>query len=802
MRAPAQWGADASRGSLVTIDSQRLGALSALPALVLCFPATAWSQETESTEEVIVTARRRDENLSRVPIAMTAMSADQIAERSIRTDSDLQLAAPGLTIRQTQGNNSLTYSIRGQSADTFSGSPSAVIAYLNEVPLTIGSASSFYDLESVQVLKGPQGTLFGRNTTGGAVLYTSAKPVDVTDAFVRTRIGNLGLGEVEGMLNIPLLVDKILLRGAVDIIERDGYIENLFDGADLGEIRRKSGRLSLQANLTEAISNLTVFQYSRIDGTNTGASYTYSVYPCGNRNNGFALTCGAAALFGPGLDSLFGPGAWAAYLAAHPQAYAAGLAAYVEEQRRLGPYKSRHPGGANHDGRDWLASNTTTIELAENVRIKNILGASRSRTDSEQPQLGAPFATILTANLTTGESGNELDVESISDELQLQGTAGKLTYIAGLYLQRLRSDTLWPQTYFDLRPVLAPSTVTNAFRIRNKTDALYAQGTYDLGELTGVHDLRLTAGLRYTWERVSIEQLPQATYTFGAPDQSKTFHDPSWELGLEYLAAPSVFAYLKTRGSFRSGGFNGAAPPVNVDATGGGNLFDSEHTQDVELGLKYHGAVFDRPATFNLAVYRQWIEDVQRVEFPDPDGPGGLTSIAVTANVPAAQVQGLELEASLMPASWLELGVSAAITDASFTDGDINLFGNSYSYGPVGDTPKRSGVAYAQVTVPTGSNIGEIGLRTEVYAQTAQYFSNAAGSIAPSTRLPGYELFNARLSWTHILGSHFSAALSGKNLSNETYFAGGMTLAAALGHNAAAVGEPRTYGLEISYRYR
>lgn len=754
----------------------------------------AWSQE--STEEVIVTARRRDENLSSVPLAITVLSAEQIAERSIRTDSDLQLAAPGLTIRQTQGNNSLTYSIRGQSADTFSGSPSAVIAYLNEIPLTIGSASSFYDLESAQVLKGPQGTLFGRNTTGGAVLYTSAKPSHVTDAFVRTRVGNLGLGEVEGMLNIPLLADKVLLRGAVDIIERDGYIDNLLDGADLGEIRRKSGRLSLQANLTETVSNLTMFQYSRIDGTNTGASYTYSVYGCGDRNDGFALTCGAAALFGPGLDSIFGPGAWAAYLAGNPQAYAAGLAAYVDEQRRIGPYKTRHPGGAKHEGRDWLASNTTTIELVEDMRIKNIFGASRSRTDSEQPQLGAPFVTILTANLTTGESGNELNVESISDELQLQGTAGNLTSIAGLYLQRLRSDTLWPQTYFDLRPVLAPSTVTNAFRIRNKTDAVYAQGTYDLGELTGLQDLRVTAGLRYTWERVSIEQLPRATYTFGAPDQSKTFHDPSWELGLEYQATPSVFAYLKTRGSFRSGGFNGAAPPVNADATGGGNLFDSEHTRDVELGIKYHGSVLDRPATFNLALYQQWIDDVQRVEFPDPDGPGGLTSIAVTANVPEAKVQGLELEASLMPASWLELGLSAAVSDASFTDGDINLFGNPYSYGPVGDTPKRSGVAYARITV------GEIALRTEVYAQTEQYFSNAAGSIAPGTRLPGYELFNARLSWTDILGSHLSATLFGKNLLDETYFAGGMTLAAALGHNAAAVGEPRTYGLEISYRYR
>ena len=153
----------------------------------LGMPAAALAQDTQPTaasdsdEDIVITARRRSEALSTTPIAVTAFGAEDLLERSIRTDSDLQLVTPGLTIRQTQGNNSLTYSIRGQSADTFSGSPSAVIAYLNEVPLTIGSASSFYDLESVQVLKGPQGTLFGRNTTGGAVLYTSAKPTDELD---------------------------------------------------------------------------------------------------------------------------------------------------------------------------------------------------------------------------------------------------------------------------------------------------------------------------------------------------------------------------------------------------------------------------------------------------------------------------------------------------------------------------------------------------------------------------------------------------------------------------------------------
>jgi len=750
----------------------------------------------------VVTARRRSENLSRVPTAITVISAEELNQRSIRTDSDLQSAVPGLSIRQTQGNNSLTYSIRGQSADTFSGSPSAVIAYLDEVPLSISGASTFYDLESVQVLKGPQGTLFGRNTTGGAVLYTTAKPTNESEGMLRVRGGNYDLREVEGMVNIPLVDDKVLLRGAFNTLDRDGYIDNRLNGEELGELGRDSGRLALTVRPVDRMENTTVVSYSETDGTNTGASYTYSVYQCGDSNNGYALNCATGFTFGPTMDTAFGfDGAWAGYLAAHPDAYAPGLVAYVDEQKRMGYYDTRHPGGARHEGEDWLVSNTTSYELSDNIQIKNIFGASHAETDSEQPQLGAPFITILTANVATGKSGNELEVDSFSDELQLSGTAfdDDLTYIAGLYIQRMESDTLWPQSYFDLTPWAAPVTATNNFRINNDTDAVYAQGTYNLHSLTGVDSLRVTAGFRYTREEVSIEQLSEAD-AFGAREQDESFEEPSWELGLEYDVSEDLFAYLKTRGSFRSGGFNGSAPPVDSDATGGGNKFDSETTQDVEAGLKYLGSLFDRPARLNVAVYKQWIDDVQRVEFPDPDGPGGIASIAVTANVPEMEVEGIELEASLMATDWLELGVSGAYTDAEFTDENVVLFGTLYSYGPVANTPENAGVAWFRIEFPA-SDLGDISLRGEIYSQSSMYFSNTEDSIAPGTKLDGYELVNARLDWSGIMRSKLSAALFGRNLTDEDHFVGGMALGSSLGHNAAAVGEPRTYGAELTYRF-
>ncbi len=756
----------ASRFNGVGIGCATAGVLLMTSPLAMAQTAPT-GRQAAAIEEVVVTARRRDESLANVPIAVTAMSAEQLNDRQVYSDADLQVAVPGLTIRQTQGNNSLTYAIRGQSADTFSGSPSAVVAYLNEVPLSISGASTFYDLASVQVLKGPQGTLFGRNTTGGAVLYTAAKPVNDTEAMLRVRAGNYDMREFEGMVNVPLIADKLLLRGAFNTIRKDGYIDNVVTGNTHGDIGRDSGRISLTVMPTDRLENTTLYSYSRTDGTNTGATYVYSVYtPDDEARLGRTLNTSTAF-----------------------------IADAVDEQKRLGYYKTRHPYGADHVGEDQILINTTTFDLSDNLRLKNILGYTTADTDSEQPALGAEFPTFVTRNVATGKIGNEMDTRSLTEEFQISGEAldGKLSYIGGIYLQDQRTDTLWPQSYFG-----GAVTATNHFRIETETTALYTQGTYSL-----MPDLRLTAGFRYTREEVSIRQMSQGDYyrvPGFAQKQDETFEEPSWEVGLEYDLNDATLTYLKTRHSFRSGGFNGSAPPVDANATGGGNKFDMETVQDVELGLKYQGQVFERPARLNLAVYKQWVDDVQRIEFPDPPGP--VASIAVTANIPEMEVQGLELEASMLVTDWLELGVSGAYTDADFTDGNTTLFGVGYSYGPVANTPEKTWTVWAQADLLRSAEIGDIALRGEVYGQDSMYFSNAAHSLTPYTELPSYELVNARLSWNGIMGTSFSGALFGKNLTDEEYFVGGMPLGASLGHNGAVVGEPRTYGVELTYQFR
>lgn len=749
--------------------------------------------------DIVVTARRRAESLQRVPAAITAFDADQLAQRSINTQSDLQTTVPGLTLRQTQGQNSLTYSIRGQTVDAFSGSSTAVVPYVNDVQLNNGGAASFFDLSSIQVLKGPQGTLFGRNATGGAVLYTTAKPVNAFEGYGQFRVGNFGLLEAQGAINIPIVDDKILLRAAFDVIHRKGYIFNDYYDQKVGKTSRQSGRLSLTLNPSEALTNTTVFEYDRSGGTNTGASYLYSVYQCGEVNNGTPLACGAAGTYNPAaFDSAFGAGAWNQYLAAHPNAFPGGLNAYLDEQQRRGPWYTNAVSKSDHKGRDWFVTNTTSYELGSDLELKNIFGVSNSYARDNQIQNADPYGIQFTENLLSGLSGNRTKVSQWSNELQLQGKAfdGDLTYIVGAYYQYTNTHIIYPQTYFDLRPLVPISGYSVDYRVKDKTQALFTQGTYDLGTLTGAEGLRITAGIRYTWEQISLDHLALSP-NFGTPRQKVKFSDPSWEAGLEFQATPQLLTYIKTRGSFRAGGLNGVAPPILAPASEGGDLFGSEHTKDIEAGLKFGGQVMGRPAHFNIALFNQWVSGVQRVQFPIVNG----NVIAVTINVPKAEVRGLEVDTSIRPAAWLELGASGAHTKAEYTGDTALLFGQLFKFGPYPDTPKWSGTAYAVVTLPIPESVGILRLRGETYAQTGQYFSSTAATSTPRTRLPGYALVNGRLDLSEINGTGLSAGLFVKNLLKKGYFLGGLPQGVAFGVNAASVGEPRTYGLDVKYQF-
>jgi iron complex outermembrane recepter protein len=759
----------------------------------------AGAQPASELQEVVVTARRRNEDISNVPISITALSPEKLADEQVHTESDLQVSVPGLIIRTNAVSTQQNYSLRGQSIDSFTGSSPAVLAYVNDVEANSGSPTSFFDLSSIQVLKGPQGTLFGRNTTGGAVLFTTAKPDDKFGGFVDERVGNLGLTETSGALNLPIS-DKVLLRVAGDYYHRKGYQRDVANGEDYGGLNRRSGRVTLLVKPFEGLENETVAEF----GSSTGSpaiNEPYSVYGCGTPG----LTTTVACVYSP----LSGP-IWTAYVAAHPTLNPNGIVNALARQQALGVFGVDSPQPNGLHAQNWSVSNTTTYSFSDDLQVKNIFGASRSYTDFVADQMGIPYGISEDFNSASGLEGNRTTLRNYSEEAQVLGKAfdSQLDYVVGFYYSRNRHEELDELTYFDVAPVIPGAPSTFHFITTARSEAGYAQGTYDLSSLSGVHGLKFTGGLRYTWETDGLQYPfdPVAPAAGGAllsgeNSESKQFRNPSWNAGLDWQIDPQLLVYMVTRGSWRSGGFNGYSPSVPATAAEGGNEFLPEKTHDVEIGAKFRGDFMAVPTVFNIAVYNQWVTNIQRVVYASVNG----SAAAFTGNINSGQVRGVELDGEISPVKAVTLGFNGAYTDSYYSDGKgAALVGTGLTtlqYGPAGDVSRWSGSVFGEVQLPTPEALGPMSLRAEFYGQSYEYFSNLASTLTPGTKLPGYGIVNLRYDWKHVFGSDLTVSGFAKNVTNHEYYTGGEAFGVDFGLNNASPAEPRTYGAELNYTF-
>ncbi|HEX7947929.1 MAG TPA: TonB-dependent receptor, partial [Phenylobacterium sp.] len=739
-------------------------------------------------EELVVTARRREESLARVPVSVSVVTADALQKRTVSSESDLQTAVPGLVVRSTQGSSQFNYAIRGQSIDAFSASQPGVLNYVNEFQSTALSASSLYDLASVQVLKGPQGTLFGRNTTGGAVLYTTARPsYDRASANAITRVGNLDLRYLEGAVNLPLSSD-LAVRIAGSLQKRDGFVRNIVNGEELSDIDRRSARGTISWRPTDRFETTLVGEVNRAKGNGDPLLLYSANAPGAIGPDGKPLVSTIATFYSPILDTLAGPGAFAALRAKYPFTPADGYLGAVTQQQNLGSRRTALDALTGLDAKSHYLVNTSTFELTPTTQLKNIIGYSYNRNVSLFDQDSSPFpfyGYVETINRTRGWS----------DELQLSGTAmdAALTYIVGAYYSfenRLNGQDF---RYFDLgpiaNPILGPAFGAPSLPLANQlfgsahteSYAAFAQVSYRLDALA--QGLKATAGLRYTEEKIRFTEISGFAPVFPSNVKEKTSTDkPSWTLGLEYQANEQLFLYATYRGSWRGGGFNYNAPPVNKTADAGGNRFKPETTEDVELGAKFQGRVGDMPARLSVAVYKQWVDDVQRIAYVSIPGFGPA---AVTFNAPGANFKGVEADGEISPVSWLRLGGAFNYTTGKYTGATANtLFGTFFEFSTFADLPKRSGSLFAEADVPLGEKVGGLVMRVDAYAQSAMYISNYGRTSAPGTQIPSYELVNARAAWTDVLGTRVTAAIFAKNLFDKTYYLGGIGLGTSPGYNS------------------
>lgn len=820
-----------------------------------CLSTTASAQDGGGSsgpnvlEEIMVTARRMEENVQEVPISLQVYNQQQISNLNIVNAVDLATYTPSLAANTSFGSDNASLAIRGfrQDLDT---APTVGI-YFADVVVPRGATQgagtrdailpgSMFDLQNIQVLKGPQGTLFGRNTTGGAVLLVPQKPADSFEAYVEGSVGNYDMWRLQGMVNTPLGED-IRLRVALDRQERDGFLDNTAaSGSDTFEnLNYDSLRASLVWDVTSKLENYTIASFYK-SATNSTLAKLIACNPTG-------------------YDPVNVPAGLANFIG--------GLSCgQLNQEKAQGAdfYDVQAPFNGVSRIEQWQVINTTTWEIRDDVTIKNIASYGIYQNTQKTPLFGtswsvdtlpAPYPSIFSFGappyftaINAAPGKMSADQSTYTEELQVQGSllAERLTYQAGAYFEWSDPEsTVGNQTpalvdctdlasldctdplgmaftQFVGVPIQVGQVVQAQARTSFRNRGLYAQTTYSFTD-----QLRLTGGLRYTWDKQTVDtgsvtsrfdvtppytDPPVATCTdiFTEPTcrQSLTTKSdkPTWLIGLDWFPTDDIMVFTKYARGYRAGGIVNRAP---FDY----RTFGPEKLDDYEMGVKtsFEGTV---SGTFNVTGFYNDLTNQQiQIGF---DPVGGRSPTTGIVNAGKSRVYGAEVEASLIPMEDLVFNLSYTYLDAEIRKiDDIETqdplwqarSGQIGKGSPILQTPDNQVNLSAYYTLPLDAEYGSVTLGlTYVYIdnQYTNYLYTDPRILAiygqDYGKLASIDLLNVSVDWDDVIGLPVDLSLFATNVTDEEYYA----YHAGLGSNGletAVLGQPRMYGMRVRYRF-
>lgn len=737
-----------------------------------------------NVDDVVVTARRREERLQDVPLAVTAVAPELLEQQNITTVSGLRTTAPSLVIvpGAGAGKSTPTFAIRGQSQQelTILADPS-VSLYIGDIvaPRSQGANGALFDLASVQVLKGPQGTLFGRNSTGGIVQLTPNLPTQDFGGSIGVTLGNFGTLNTEAVVNMPLS-ETLAARVAVVNNTDDGYLYDVLRGTNVNYTDNQALRASLSWTPTDRLSNTLVVDAFHANEGGSG-SFVRHVNP-----NSFFNTPAQRALRDyPSFESM------------------------MADQEARGPRKTAS-GTPTFSKIDTLTiGNTTVFDLNDSVSIKNIMGYRDVSSHVYEDNDGLPIPLL--------EIERRFEQDQFSNEFQVFGDTGNLNWIAGAYyFTESGSDQGASVTAVanpgDQKPssIYAYANWANTWvTAENTSYAIFAQGTWAFDNVPG---LSLTAGVRQNWDErnVVVRNVTPTTCRFTIDDDanpstpevnpgvagcalplSVDYSEPTWNLSLDYQFGDGKLVYVAHRHGYRTGGFGARA----VTEAGLRRSFKPEIVDDVEVGAKADWR-FDNGAFLrtNLAVYYSDYQDIQRLLQDNTVIP--VTT--VTANAESARIQGAEFEFLFRPVSSFELSGFWSYTDAKFKK-FITPDGIDMSKTPYSRAPKNVYSVTARYTANIPQEIGSELSFGASFFHTDTYVDNDNGSPTNITR--AYDLLNLNMDWKHVYGSHASIGLYINNALDEEYDFAMLDVLPQVGFAARTPGEPRTYGVRLKYEF-
>lgn len=699
-------------------------------------------------EEVVVTARKREEGLQDTPIAVSAFTGESLEARGIDQLDDVTSITPNVTFVNASGNggsaNNAQVYIRGVGQqDHVPTSDPGVGIYVDDVYIarSVGAVLDLVDIERLEVLRGPQGTLFGRNTIGGAISIHTVKPHETFEAKVKAKVGSDSRRDLSAKFNLPIS-DTVFSSITLASQRQDGFIKNASTGSELGEDDALSARGALRWLASDDLE------------VNVSADYSRS------RTSGQAVVSDGRFLIDPtGLgNDLF-------------------LHNFVLGAANIGANNCDANPGNNFEGTNQSCANSSTIQAGVNSGLgpsfdnSEVMGGSVTldwsindnldfKSITAYRKLSSHFSYDADASFLVLQDQVEdfFEQDQWSQEFQLLGTAldDSLSWILGSYYFVEEGSNINPISFVAVRGL------SGGF-FRNESVAAFGQATYDITD-----QLHLTVGLRYTRDSkrftVDTGAVPglqfihvnlAPVFSFQAVDPGSYHTDASDTtpmVNLAYDWSDNLMVYATYSEGFKSGGFQQRV----VGALGAAPEYDPETVESYELGFKYSND--DSTLTLNGAVFYADYSDIQLEVFR------GIAPILENAG--EGEMQGVELELRWAPAESWFIESALGYLDTEITDADpgVALSGGSSDGDRFADVPEKT----ASLSVIKEFDLGDSGVlrpRVDLSYRSHVFFSP---NNDPFEAQDGYSVFNASVSWTSP-SEKYVVTLLGSNLGDKAF---------------------------------
>lgn len=770
-----------------------IAALLALPvAAALGAESAPQGSGTPAIQEVTVTARRIQESLQETPVAVTALTAEDLAVRGVGSLDEVGRYTPNVAFFASgiSGKNSGQAYIRGVGQfDYLLSTDPGVGIYVDGVYLarSLGNLLDLVDIERVEILRGPQGTLYGKNTIGGAINVVTRKPGEDFEGAVELKTGSYDRIDARASLSGALIPGVLAAKIAANTKNADGFGRRPLAGDRSGDEGNTAVQGMLQWTPAEAVKVLLSADYTRVD---EALSF--------HRTQEINL---AAPLVG--LHNAL----------AGPLAPLHGLAIPVYDQRWLtgGEFTDNSTDSNFNDQRIWGVSGTLTWDLG-GLTLESITAYRDMELSFGTDPDGSP--AVIIDEIDTN------DQNQFTQEIKLSGQSfgDRLTWVGGGYFLREKADSTLdiraheaifqalerlPAAILPLGPVSCPSpppapcaggrgnpvnaaldvSRTSTLDQETQSIAAYAQGSWSFNDrLSG------TYGIRYTNEdkdfAYSLRLRQTGIVLVPRTAVSDSWSDVSHRVGLEYRWTDDLMTYLSAAKGFKSGGFNGRGRAANEIQS-----YAPEEIWAYEFGLKSEW--LDRRLRLNGAAFFYDYTDLQ-FTLSTSDARG--LQVIVVGNAAAAEIKGAELEATALLSEHLQLDASVGYLDSKYTEVDpgADIGTNDELIG----APEWTAGLGAEVTIPLAQR-GDLGLRADYSYRSKTYF-DAVNTESVSQE--GYGLLNLRATLASADGRR-SLAFGVTNATDETYKVMGVGVLDSLGFSSAIYGRPREWFLQASLRF-